>query len=163
MGGRAGRRGGSGARKVGCHAVVLCCRQGTSVRHSLSPCFTSLLAPRLYFPQISSHQPPQSTQAGSKARELADRIASDCSVKCNVRYPVCVCLFTCVCECVHVRGLVLLSLRARLSLSRPLEWGHHHAVSSFFGRPSLLGSADWGLQPGFIKLNIGWGLFEHVG
>lgn len=59
---QAGREGGiedwSGAAKVGCHAGVLCCRQGTSVTHSLSSCFTSLLAPRLYFLQISSHQPP---------------------------------------------------------------------------------------------------------
>lgn len=85
---QAGREAGmedwSGARRVGCHAVVLCCRQGTSVIHSLSPCFTSLLAPRLYFPLISSHQLPSSSQPSSKAAELADTISNDCSVKCIV-------------------------------------------------------------------------------
>lgn len=60
----------SGAGEVSCHPGVLCCRQGTSVTHSLSPCFTSPLAPRLYFSQISSHQPPlelTAIQQGSRA------------------------------------------------------------------------------------------------
>ena len=116
----------SRAGEVGCHAVVLCSRQGTSVTHSLNPCFTSFLAPPLHFPLISSHRPPQSSKPSSKSAELADTVTA----LSNSSYgTLCVCvvwflLFLQEPVCLLKHHINYISILGHFGCSSFLYWGN---------------------------------------